>query len=177
MRVLLLLAPLLLLQVVMAKVYERCELARELRDRLRVPEEQLATWVCIAHRESMYNTSIVGTLAPAGKDHGLFQISDLFWCEKGDIGGACGLDCNSLLDDDIKDDFTCARRIYRAHQGLQGDGFRAWAVYAPHCSAGRHALEEIYTKDCFANTNAIQRRVLYHPAPLYWYYNVVHYVK
>ncbi|XP_059490317.1 lysozyme P-like [Neocloeon triangulifer] len=174
-----------------AKIYERCELAKELRDRLRVPAEQLATWVCIADHESRFNTSIIGTLAE-GKDHGLFQISDLFWCETGDIGGACGLDCNSLLDDDIRDDYTCARRIFRAHQGLQGDGFRAWAVYGPHCSSGRAANEAKYTNDCFEapevaqdaeGTFAVQQRVqiAHQPAHLTWlfpgypYYHQVQY--
>ncbi|CAB3365417.1 Hypothetical predicted protein [Cloeon dipterum] len=136
-----------------SKIYERCELAKELRDRLRVPAEQLATWVCIAEHESRYNTSIIGTLAQ-GKDHGIFQISDLYWCETGDDGGACGIDCNSLLDDDIRDDYVCARRIYRAHQGLQGNGFRAWAVYQPHCSAGQAANEAKYTNDCFGQDSS-----------------------
>lgn len=63
-----------------AKIYERCELARELKEKLNVPEEQLATWVCIAQHESNFDTTAVGTLAQ-GKDNGIFQISDLFWCE------------------------------------------------------------------------------------------------
>jgi len=63
-----------------AKIYDRCELARELRDTIKVPEEQLATWVCIAQHESRFDTSVIGTLAE-GKDNGIFQISDLYWCE------------------------------------------------------------------------------------------------
>jgi len=63
-----------------AKIYERCELARELKEKHNVPEDQLATWVCIARHESNFDTTAVGTLAQ-GKDNGIFQISDLFWCE------------------------------------------------------------------------------------------------
>lgn len=63
-----------------AKIYERCELARELKEKYNVPEDQLATWVCIARHESNFDTTAVGTLAQ-GKDNGIFQISDLFWCE------------------------------------------------------------------------------------------------
>jgi hypothetical protein len=33
-----------------------------------------------------------------------------------------------LRDDDIKDDVTCAKRIFRQHQKLSGNGFNAWYV-------------------------------------------------
>lgn len=26
-------------------------------------------------------------------DHGLFQISDKYWCVEGQVDGACGIDC------------------------------------------------------------------------------------
>lgn len=57
------------------KVYERCELARELRDVHEAASHQLATWVCIAEHESQYNTSAVGHLSGDGSgDHGIFQV-------------------------------------------------------------------------------------------------------
>ena len=31
-----------------------------------------------------------------------------------------------LRDDDIKDDVTCAKRIFRQHHKLSGNGFNAW---------------------------------------------------
>lgn len=37
------------IQFVCSKVYERCELARELRDKHNISERELATWVCIPH--------------------------------------------------------------------------------------------------------------------------------
>jgi hypothetical protein len=93
---------------------------------------------------------------------------------QGDIGGACGLDCASLLDDDITDDYKCAKRIYRAHEGLQGNGFKAWAVYAPYCSAGREALEALYTADCFTETAAVQRLAVVPAVPYsWWFYHVI----
>lgn len=60
------------------KVYERCELAQELRYKHNVPFDQIHTWVCIVQRESNFDTSTIGRLNADGSlDHGLFQISDL----------------------------------------------------------------------------------------------------
>jgi hypothetical protein len=118
------------------KVYERCELARELKEVHNISEDQIATWVCIARHESEFNTSAVGHVNGDGSgDHGLFQISDLYWCSPPGKGWACGVSCADLEDDDIKDDVTCAKRIYRQHQRMTGNGFTAWAVYRPHCSS------------------------------------------
>jgi hypothetical protein len=109
-------------------------LARELREVHNIPEEQIATWVCIALHESQFNTSAVGHANGDGSgDHGLFQISDLYWCSPPGKGWVCGVSCADLEDDDIKDDVTCAKRIYRQHQRMTGDGFTAWAVYKSYC--------------------------------------------
>ena len=117
------------------------------------------TGLCLVQWESNYNTSAIGTLnADGSADHGLFQISDKFWCSgPGSLGEACGLTCQrtftltrflsavlrylgyllrlgflfgypELRDDDIKDDVICAKRVYRAHQKLTGNGFNAWWV-------------------------------------------------
>lgn len=68
---------LIFISIAVGKVYEKCELARELRDVHEIPQSQLATWVCIAQHESLLNTSAFN---PGSGDHGLFQISQLFWC-------------------------------------------------------------------------------------------------
>lgn len=131
---------LLLLPLAASKVYTRCELAKELRDVHEVPEDQLATWICILKHESNLNTSAVN---PGSGDHGLFQISHLYWCSP--VGHACGVECSALRDDDIEDDVVCARRIFRQHQRISGDGFNAWAVYRYYCKGdvGR------YIEGCF----------------------------
>jgi hypothetical protein len=143
-------------------VYERCELARELKEVHSIPEDQIATWVCIAKHESEFNTSAVGHLNGDGSgDHGLFQISDLFWCSPPGKGWACGVSCADLEDDDIKDDVVCAKRIYRQHQRISGNGFTAWAVYGTYC-----ASEEVVHKfvdDCdseVTNTTALEEEVV-----------------
>lgn len=128
------------------KVYERCELARELYNKHHLPLEQIATWVCIAHRESNYNVSAIGRLNADGSgDHGLFQISDIYWCSPPGKGWVCGISCSDLEDNDITDDVECMRTIFEEHTRLSGDGFNAWAVYQPYCK-GR---SQQYLKGCF----------------------------
>ena len=116
------------------KIYERCELAQELRFKYKIPMEQVATWVCIANHESNFNTSAIGRLnADGSEDHGLFQISDIYWCSPPGTGTGCGLTCSKLEDNDISDDVECMLKIYEEHTYLSGDGFTAWAVYRPNC--------------------------------------------
>jgi len=125
------------------KVYERCELAKELRYKHDIPMEHIATWVCIAKHESSFNTSAIGRLNWDGsEDHGLFQISDLFWC--GQNGKACGLPCDELRDNDITNDVDCIKIIHKEHTRLSGDGFTAWAVY-PRCKG----QSDSYINGCF----------------------------
>lgn len=114
--------------------YERCELAKELRYRHNIPKEQIADWVCIALFESNLATSAKGA-----RESGLFQISHDFWCSNdGTKGKACNIECHQLEDSDITDDVQCAKHIYNSHQ-FTGNGFSAWSVYEPYCSAGKSA--------------------------------------
>lgn len=134
-----------------SKVYERCELAHELRDVHEIPEHQLATWLCITNYESHYDTSAHN---PGSGDHGLFQISELYWCSPPGVGTACGVSCADLKNDDIEDDVVCARRIHRQHQRLSGDGFTAWVVYNLHCKEPTHVAS--FLNGCFDDENLIK---------------------
>lgn len=40
---------------------------------------RLKTWQCIVHEESRYETSAHNKVTG---DHGIFQISELYWCSK-----------------------------------------------------------------------------------------------
>lgn len=156
MRALTLCAVLLALGGARGKVYERCELARELAGRLRVPLADTATWVCIAYHESRLDTAAEGRLNGDGShDHGLLQISELYWCQPERPGGACGLACSSLRDDDLGDDVRCALQIHREHEGLSGDGYTAWSVYRPNCQ-GKNVKK--YTAGCDPGPDAIHFR-------------------
>lgn len=130
------------------KVYDRCELANDLLHKFNFPREQVATWVCIAYHESSFNTSAEGRLNADGSgDHGLFQISDIYWCSPPGNGWACGVSCADLKDSDITDDVKCVRTIFEEHQRLSGDGFNAWSVYKPYCQG----MSESFTRGCFGS--------------------------
>lgn len=142
----------LLVHPVFSKVFTRCELARELKAEHKIPHKQLATWVCIARYESEYNTSAVGHVnQDRSGDHGLFQISDIYWCSPPGVGTACGISCADLEDDDITDDVICARRIYRAHKRQTGDGFSAWSVYGHRCKKN----VDKFIKNCFDTNSTV----------------------
>nr|AYA71583.1 c-type lysozyme [Dialeurodes citri] len=141
-----LLSVLLLSPTSKAKIFSKCELAQKL-DSLGATKGDIPTWVCIAEHESRYNSSVVGPPNWDGsRDHGVFQINDRYWCYVGEEApAACGLPCSDFEDDDIADDFVCARRVFRATKKRTGNGFTAWAVYAPHC-AGPSTKD--YVNDC-----------------------------
>ncbi|RZC33921.1 lysozyme [Asbolus verrucosus] len=130
--------------VVDSKVYDRCELARELKHVHEFPSQQIPTWVCIAKHESTFNTSAIN---PGSGDHGLFQISDLFWCSPPGNGFACNAPCSAFEDDDITDDIACIRRIFKEHTFLSGNGFNAWTVYPLYCAGDVSK----YVEGCFDN--------------------------
>lgn len=99
------------------KIYERCELARELYFVHDLPYEQISTWVCIAKHESNFNTSAIGNMNGDGSlDHGLFQISDIYWCSPPGRGWVCGLSCAKLENNDITDDVACMKKIHQQHE-------------------------------------------------------------
>lgn len=125
------------------RTYERCELANELRYRHNIPKDQIPVWVCIAIFQANLKTSAKGA-----HESGLFQISHEYWCSNdGTKGKGCNIECSKLEDSDITDDIQCAQHIYNTHQ-YSGNGFSAWSVYEPFCSAGKSAQ---YVFGCFDN--------------------------
>ncbi|XP_059059709.1 mucin-5AC-like [Achroia grisella] len=115
-----------LLALASARIYERCEFAKELMS-YGVESSHISTWVCIAYHESRLDTSAQNH---GSGDHGIFQISELYWCGP---GKACGVPCTAFRDEDIKDDVECSLMIHEEHTRLQGNGFMAWVVYPQHC--------------------------------------------
>ncbi|ERL84604.1 hypothetical protein D910_02032 [Dendroctonus ponderosae] len=126
--------------VAAGKIYRRCDLVKELRN-FDVPEEEIGTWVCIARHESNYDT---GAMNPGSGDHGLLQISQLYWCSPPGDGYGCNSPCEKFRDDDIGDDLQCARRIFREHKRISGNGFNAWVVYPLYCAQNTTQ----YVQDC-----------------------------
>ncbi|CAG9840778.1 unnamed protein product [Diabrotica balteata] len=130
MYLILLVAVLLIFSVIDAKVYDRCELAKDLQYVYEFPKEEISTWVCIVQHESNFNTSAVNR---GSGDHGLFQISQLFWCSVDNVGLACNANCASFRDNDISDDVKCVKTIFKEHSRISGNGFNAWTVYGYYC--------------------------------------------
>ncbi|XP_017768435.1 PREDICTED: lysozyme D-like [Nicrophorus vespilloides] len=99
------------------------QFAKELRQN-NVPEWMIPTWQCIAQHESNYNTAARNT---ESGDHGIFQISQIYWCSP--PGTGCGVTCAAMENDDIRDDIRCAMHVYQETTRLSGNGFTAWTTY------------------------------------------------
>ncbi|KAM4881725.1 lysozyme C-like [Thomomys bottae] len=134
MKALLILAVLLFSSTVHSKKFERCELARTLKqggmDGYR--GINLANWMCLARWESGYNTQATNyNPGDRSTDYGIFQINSRYWCNDGKTPravNACGIPCSALLQDDITQAITCAKRVVRDPQGI-----RAWVAWRQHC--------------------------------------------
>lgn len=120
-------------------VFEVCDMARQLLDN-NIPLEELDIWMCIIHRESNFNTSKVSIQHSDGsREHGLFQVSDTWWCSPPGNGTGCNIDCAKFKDTNITDDVTCALTIRNSREG-----FSAWESYNRWCKASRIA----YSRSC-----------------------------
>ncbi|CAH2211511.1 jg828, partial [Pararge aegeria aegeria] len=53
------------------------------------------------------------------------------WCKEGRRGGKCNVSCESLLDDDIRDDCACAYQIF------EQEGFKYWTKWDARCKGQR----------------------------------------
>ncbi|KFO24754.1 lysozyme C [Fukomys damarensis] len=146
MKALLILGLLLLSVTTHGKVFERCELARTLK-RFGMDGYwgiSLPNWVCLAKWESSYNTRATD-YNPGDKstDYGIFQINSRYWCNDGKTPRAvngCGIPCSALLQDDITQAVTCAKRVVTDPQGI-----RAWEGWRNHC---QHRDLTQYVRDC-----------------------------
>uniref|UniRef100_A0A2K6AXJ2 Lysozyme C n=1 Tax=Macaca nemestrina TaxID=9545 RepID=A0A2K6AXJ2_MACNE len=88
--------------------------------------------VCLAKWESNYNTQATNyNPGDQSTDYGIFQINSHYWCNNGKTPGAvnaCHISCNALLQDNIADAVTCAKRVVSDPQGI-----RAWVAWRNHC--------------------------------------------
>uniref|UniRef100_UPI00398EB3EA lysozyme C-1-like n=1 Tax=Pristiophorus japonicus TaxID=55135 RepID=UPI00398EB3EA len=124
-----------LLAVASPYVYEKCELARVIRDSGLDGYRgySLANWMCLVQHESSYNTRVVGRNRRDGRtvssDYGLFQISSIRWCDDGrtenlknskNSKNVCGKSCDDFINDNITDDIQCAKRM------VTPQGMNAW---------------------------------------------------
>ncbi|XP_056631455.1 lysozyme C, milk isozyme-like [Diorhabda sublineata] len=115
---------------VYCRIYDKCTLAKELLNKYQFPKDQISTWICIVEHESNYNTAAENT---ASHDNGLFQISQIYWCDQAPNKG-CNKPCSSFRDDNIDDDVSCVKTIFGDFQKREGNGFKAWTTYDAYCN-------------------------------------------
>ncbi|CAH1714221.1 unnamed protein product [Chironomus riparius] len=111
-----------------AKIFTRCELAKELFNS-GIPKTFISNWVCLIESESGADTSKVSELPNLSTSYGIFQINSKEWCRKSRKGGECGMRCEDFLTEDIKDDIKCAKVIYNRH------GFKIWKGWMSRCKS------------------------------------------
>lgn len=132
-----------------AKILDRCELAKWLKN-ADITGDNLYKWVCIGQQVGL-DTARNHIGAGGVGSYGIFQISDEFWCGKRGPGKICGIACNKLVDDDVRDDISCAQKIYNEHKERTGDGFSAWIPWMPECKNA----DVSYLNECYLGNSDI----------------------
>lgn len=146
----------LFVDVIYGKLIDRCDFVHELqRLRPQIDYQDLKAWTCIAQYQSNFNTSLRNHDTTGATYHGIFQVSNQYWCSSDSIERACKIRCNQLHDTFLKDDFECVQQIYAEHSRIHGDGFSAWPIYSAHCSDGLDLIKDCHT---IQNRIAIQSK-------------------
>ena len=109
-----------------ARIMTDCEVAKELI-RGNVDRSFLRQYICLMKYESHFETKLIQHGRGASMKYGIFQISSDYWCSVGNTGGRCKKRCEDFLNEDIQDDFKCARQI------AESQGFKYWPQWLKYC--------------------------------------------
>ncbi|KAL5286038.1 hypothetical protein ACFFRR_007616 [Megaselia abdita] len=110
-----------------AKLYNKCELARDLLNKHGFDKTYLANWICLVKHESNFDTSSVVERPGRRTRYGLFGIIKNTHCKEDSNRGICGRKCEDFTDDYIDDDVECAKLIF------ERDGFKNWTNWEIRC--------------------------------------------
>lgn len=140
----------ILIDVSHGVIIERCEFVRALKNhRPQIDYDELNGWTCLAKYLSTFDTSL-RVLDTAGTSyHGIFQLSDGYWCSNDEPEKrACRIRCDQLRDAELKDDFDCVQEIFKQNKGynVNGNGFSSWSAHKSFCEYGRD-----FVRDCSAD--------------------------
>ncbi|XP_062289967.1 lysozyme C-like [Scomber scombrus] len=124
---------LLLVALSSAKVFERCEWAKVLKNHGMDGYRgiSLANWVCLTQGESRYNTQATNNNRDGSTDYGIFQINSRYWCDNGRSSNpvnGCSIKCSDLLTNNVAVAINCAKRVVRDPNGIE-----AWVAWRDHC--------------------------------------------
>lgn len=140
----------LLIDVSHGAIIERCEFVRALKNqRPQIDNQDLNGWTCLAKYLSTFDTSLRVSDAAGATYHGIFQLSDQYWCSN-DVPAerACYVRCDQFRDENLTDDFACVQKIYEENKINYGNGFSSWPTFKTFCGNGRDLIQ-----DCLAETN------------------------
>jgi len=120
------------------KVYNKCELARELYHKHNLSKDTIGYHVCIAAKVSKFDTR-----SNSSSHLGLYGIGMQWWCSDGKAGNRnrCNIECSNLINDDITDDVECATEI------INRMGTKAWNLNPDDCEIFRYDVI-----NCLKNT-------------------------
>ncbi|XP_029142757.1 lysozyme C, milk isozyme-like [Protobothrops mucrosquamatus] len=117
---------------IQTKVYGRCELAHVLKKNEMDGYEgySLASWICMAFYETGFDTKAIDRHKGGSKDYGIFHINSGLWCKENSAlsKAICDVACSDLLNPDLEDDITCAKKIVKGSAGMA-----AWHQWKKHC--------------------------------------------
>ncbi|XP_007529496.1 sperm acrosome-associated protein 5-like [Erinaceus europaeus] len=146
---------LLIIPVVTAKIYDRCELAAILEKAgFGVYRGYtIGDWLCLVHYESGFDTSFVDHNPDGSSNYGIFQINSAWWCDNGitPTPNLCNMDCRDLLNRHVLDDIMCARKVVGSRKGM-----KAWDAWIRHCSG--HDLSS-WTKGCTMHAKPYKKKI------------------
>ncbi|XP_014260444.1 lysozyme-like [Cimex lectularius] len=112
-----------------SKVFERCELAKELKHYL--DEDYLSDWICIVEYASGFNSGKKEYVRYDFYYHGLFQISPDHCENDSNPGGTCNVKCSELLGNNISQQAKCAHTLYQSYR------FAPWPLWATNCQGNK----------------------------------------
>ncbi|XP_017851115.1 lysozyme [Drosophila busckii] len=111
---------------VLSKRYMRCELARKLLQQHGFERSLLPVWICLLEHESDLDTAKITANPNGSSSYGLFQINTRY-CQQDRRGGVCNIKCEDLLDENLRESASCAKRIQTS------EGFRHWNGWQRYC--------------------------------------------